>query len=191
MNWENMLQNLGIFTLLIAGMAWVSRELFKGMMSRDIEKFKSDLEKEAIKFRIRYERLHDERVGVIKEVYKKIVQAHESLRSLINPWQGAGEPTEDEKSDKASKCNMELITYYQENRIFFEEQLAEEIDSLLTELREAWSKFQLSRASKEDSDHKEARQEWSKAWTQIDEQVPIVKKKLESSFRANLGIENQ
>jgi hypothetical protein len=58
-----------------------------------LERFKSNLEKEAIEFKIKYERLHDERVEVIKKVYKKISQTYKSFHSLMCPLQLAGEPT--------------------------------------------------------------------------------------------------
>jgi hypothetical protein len=187
----DVLQNLGIFSLLVAGVAWLARALTKQVLDRDIEKFKSDLERDAITYKIKYERLHAERVEVIKDVYKKIVGAHESLRSLINPLQGAGEPTEDEKAKKASQANIELIEYYQENRIFFDEELATEIDALRLGLREAWGKFHNSRTARKDGDYKEARNEWLDAWEKIDEEVPKVKGHLEEKFRTILGIENQ
>lgn len=191
MTFLEVLQNLGIISALVAGVAWLARSLTKQVLDRDLEKFKADLERDAITYKIKYEQLHAERVEVIKHSYKKVVRAHESLRSLINPWQGAGELSEDEKSKRASQANIELIEYYQENRIFFDEELATEIDALVNGFREAWGKFQNSRMAKEDGDHKEARNEWSDAWKKIDKEVPKVKKKLENKFRNILGIENQ
>ncbi|MCK4631789.1 MAG: hypothetical protein KAT79_00895 [candidate division Zixibacteria bacterium] len=191
MEWLKILENLGVFALLAAGVAWLARALFSQMLNRDLERFKSDLEKDAIQYKIRYERLQTERVDVIKEVYKKIVQVHRSIRSLLNPFQYVGQPTEQEKVIEATNKNIDLISYFEENRVFFEEKLAEDIDSLLTKFNEIWMQFEGSRNAKRDDDFKDARQRSDKAWKQINEDVPIVKGQLENEFRGILGIENK
>ena len=183
-----LLQGWGIFSVGVAALAWLARTLIRQMISRDLEAFKSNLEKEATEYRIRYERLHTERVVVIKEVYKKIVRAHESLRSLINPCQGVDEPSLGEKGETAGRSNRELIAYYQENRIFFEEQLAKKIDSLLSKLYQAWNEFDLSQSERSGGDPKAAQKAWEDAWKQIDKDVPRVKSELENNFRGTLGI---
>ena len=191
MSLPEILQNLGIFGLIVAGMAWLFRELFKQVLSRDLEKFKADLEKQAIEFRIRYERLHGERVEVIKEVYKKIARTYKSFHSLMNLLQLVGEPSQEEKGKEASKNANELVDYYEENRIFFEEKLAGDIDSLLAGFRDAWFKFESHRISKSVGDHKESLNQWNLAWNQIQKEVPKVKKQLENKFRNILSIENE
>lgn len=188
MEWINLLKNLGIFSILVAGVSWVIKKYFEKLFDKDLEKFKADLEKQSIEFRIRYEKLHSERIEVIKEVYKKIVKTYKSFSSLINPLQSVGEPTESEKGKDAAKNANDLSEYYEENRIFFEEKLAEEIDLLLSEFRKIWGEFQASRMSKEFKDHKTMLDQWSNAWKQIQEQIPSVKKQLENKFRNILGI---
>lgn len=189
MDFLELLQNIGIFGLLIGAIAWFVRELFKQILSRDSEKFKADLEKESIEFRIRYERLHGERVEVIKEVYKKVSHTYKSFHSLMNLLQLASEPTQEEKSKEAAKNANDLTDYYEENRIFFEEKLAEDIDSLLSGFHNAWNKFQYARNARKSGDYKEALKEWNTAWKQIQEEIPKVKKTLENKFRKILGIE--
>jgi len=186
-----MLQNFGIIGLAIVAITWLAREIFNRMLSRDLEKFKADLEKQAVEFRIRYERLHSERVGVIKEVYKKIVSTYRSFHSLMNPLQLVGEPTQEEKGREAAKNANELINYYEENRIFFEEKLAEDVDSLLSGFRDAWNKFNYSIEARKVGEHKEALKEWNLAWNQIQKKVPDVKKQLENKFRNILGIKDE
>jgi len=184
------LQNLGIFAILVSGLAWLARSLTKQVLDRDLERFKADLEKDAVSYKIRYERLHTEKFEVIKEVYNRIVKFDESLRSLIHPFQWSGEPTTEEKEKTVRAHHGELTNYYQENRIFFEEQLAKEIDSLLNESRDIWYKFQESQMARQDGEHKEAHKQWIEAWKQFRKKVPSPKQKLENRFRESLGIEN-
>lgn len=185
------LQNFGIIALVISATAWLVRELFKQILNRDIEKFKSDLEKESTEFKIRYEKLHGERVMVIKEVYKKIVKTYKSFHSLINPFQLAGEPSHEEKGKVAAENANDLTDFYEENRIFFDEKLAEHIDFLLKDFRDAWNKLEYSRESRKSGDYKISLDEWNSAWKQIKDKVPIVKKELENKFREILGIKNE
>ena len=104
------------------------------------------------------------------------------------PLQFAGEFVEEEKARLAVKEINELIDYYEENRIFFEEELAKEIDELLKKIKESWNQFKYSKDLK-DGNGKDTR-EWNKAWKQISEDVPIVKKIIEKRFRDIIGIEN-
>lgn len=191
MEWINLLNNLGIFGLIIAGSSWIIKKYLEKSLDKDLEKFKANLEKESVEFKIRYEKLHGERVEVIKEVYKKIVKTHASISSLIHPMQMVGEPTQKEKGKIAEKDGNDLIEYYEENRIFFEERLAEEIDALLSEFRKVWADFQASRISKELNDHETATDQWFGAWNRFLEKVPNIKKQLENRFRNILGINHE
>ena len=191
MNFLEILQNLGIFSIGVTGLVWLIRKIFVHFFDKDLEKFKSDLEKEAIEYKIRYERLHSERVEVIKEVYKKISNTYNSFRSLMNPWQGVEEPTQEEKGRRATENANELIYYYEQNRIFFSEELAEDVDVLLSVFKSTWNKFNDSRISNSIRDEKTSTKQWHEAWKQIEEETPKVKKQLENKFRNVLEIKNR
>ena len=61
------------------------RKLIEQFFSKDLEKFKSKLEKEAIRHKTQFETLHAERAVVIKEVYKQIVQTQRAFESWCVP----------------------------------------------------------------------------------------------------------
>lgn len=187
MEWIKLLQEIGVFSIAVVSFSWLIKKYFEKLFDKDLEKFKSALEMQSVKFSIRYEKLHSERIIVIKEVYKKIVRTNKSFSSLMNPLQLVEELPEVEKGKVAAKDANELTEYYEENRIFFDEKLAEEIDSLLSEFKIAWSEFQASRISKELRDGKIMLNQWSNAWKQIERKVPEIKKQLENKFRNILG----
>jgi len=184
---KELLEKLGIVSIVSVAFVYLIKKIAEQFFARDLEKFKSDLEKEAIQFKIRYEKLHSERAEVIKEVYKKIVRTNRSFHSLMNPMQWAGEPTEEEKGKKAASEINSLVDFYEENRIFFEEKLAGEIDELLKKFRDPWIQFDYSKY-KTESKHKDV-EEWNKAWKQISEDIPVIKKLIEKRFRDIIGIE--
>jgi hypothetical protein len=187
-DWIILFRDLGFFAIIIAGCSWVIKQYFEKMLDKDLEKFKTNLEKESIEFRIRYEKMHGDRVEVIKEVYKRIVRTYRSFSSLVAPFQSAEEPSQDEKGrDAANKAN-ELTDYYEENKIYFDEKLACDIDSLLAEFKSIWADFQSSRVSIGLRDNKVMMEQWVCAWKKIQERIPGVKKQLEGSFRNILSI---
>jgi len=187
MEWRILIQNLGMFSIAAGLIVWLIKQLFRQYFVKDIEKFKSDLSKEAIQFRIRYEKLHSERAEVIKEVYKRISRTYRAFKSYMCPLQLAGEPSEKEKCKKAVEEFNALLDYYEENRIFFEEEVAKEIDSLLQKFREAWDQFDYSKY-KTGGEYRDVK-EWNKAWKKISEETSKTKELIESRFRRIIGIE--
>lgn len=186
--WIEVAKNLGLTGILTAGAVWIFKILIGHLFSKDLEKFKANLEKEIAIHRIRYEKMHSERAEVIKELYKKMSKVHRSFGSFMSPLQLTGEPTEEEKGKLAAQHANEFTEYYEENRIFIEEDLAEDIDQLSKTLRSAWLKFRTSRAVKNESN--EHIKYWDDAWKIIDEEVPKLKKEIEKKFRKILGITN-
>lgn len=188
MEWINLLQNLGVFGIIIVGASWVIKKYFEKMFDKDLEKFKSDLEKQSIKFRIRYEKMHSERAEIIKELYKKIVQTFRAFHSYMNPFQNDPE-SQEKKGKEASVCANNFTDYYEENRIFVDENLAKEIDKLSDVLKKAWVEFEISRFNK--TNKISYVENWNKAWKIISEDTPTIKTKIEEEFRKIIEIENE
>ncbi len=182
------LLNLGIVSIFVTGLVWLSREIFKQILNRDLEKFKLNLEKEAIEFKIRYERIHGERVEVIKEVYKKMSNTYDSFFSLMNFIQSSEEPPQEEKGKEAAEIANDLIKYYSQNKIFFSEELAKDIDNFLDELKKSWVEFLISVINKNIKEYKESLRYHSSAWKKIEKDIPEIKKQLERKFRDIIGI---
>lgn len=191
MNWLELSKVLGIagtiIVVIVLASVWLIRKITEQILARDLVQFKSDLEKEAIEFKIRYEEIQGERVRVIKEVYRKIVRSYKTFDSMI--LEGP-QPKIKSKLKKAAKnAANDLVNYYDENRIFFEEELAGDIDSLLSNFRSIWAKSETSRISGILRDSKAAIDHWKSAFNQIQEKTPDLKKQLENKFRKIIGIE--
>lgn len=127
-----------------------------------------------------------QRAVVIKEVYRKIVKTYRTFSSLLCPFQPAGDPTEEEKRRIAMDEGNDLIKYFSENRIYFEEELAKDLDNLMEQFRKALRQFDyaqdVSKTGRRDA------KEWNKAWEQIRNEVPPIKEKIEKKFRNIIGI---
>lgn len=131
--------------------------------------------------------MHAERANVIKEVYKRIVKTQRAFESLIRPLQLVGEPTQEEKTKQLADQFNDLSNYYAENRLFFGEELAQEIDGLLKKFMDIWHQWNYAK------DLREGRtpdvKEWGRAWDQVKGEVPLIKESIEKGFRDIIGIE--
>jgi len=179
----------GVAGVIAAATVWLIKNIFDQILKKDIDKFKHDLEKESIEFKIRYEKLHYERAEVVKEVYKKIVRTYKKFHSLMRPMQWADELTGEEKIKQAIDEINSLVDYYEENRIFFEESIAEEIDNLLDELRKCWIDFNYHKRL--DGRRDQELKVWEDVWKKIDKDIPRIKKIIEGKFRDIIGIDSE
>ena len=86
--WTEVLKFVGGIAVLLAVVAWLIRSLIRHLLSKDIERYKFDLKREADKelalikaalniealtYQIRFSKLHDRRADIIERLYKKIV----------------------------------------------------------------------------------------------------------------------
>ncbi|TKJ34601.1 MAG: hypothetical protein CEE38_17150 [Planctomycetes bacterium B3_Pla] len=102
MNWESIIKALGLSTVCIAAVAWVAKAIFSQLLSKDLEKFKSELntscemqieqfrshiQLEAQKRVIEYSSLHTRRGELIADLYSRLSDLDESIQHLILKYQ--------------------------------------------------------------------------------------------------------
>ncbi len=183
------LLNIGQFvvasSLFTTAIVLIARHLIDGFFTRGAEEFKSKLEREAFKDRVRYEKLQGERAVIIKDVYRNLFNAEKDLSSLINPLQLAGEPTEPEKRKIAAQSANRFSDHYRENRLFFDEEIAERLDEFNKTLFKVWTNYQYRDVSNPGLGGVD---KWSEAWNIMQQQIPELKRDIEKDFRGILGI---
>ncbi len=186
MDWQLLFQNLGMFFIGSGFITWLLKQITRQSFVKELEKFKSDLLKEDIKFRIRYEKLHSERAEVIKKVYKKISRTYKAFYSYLSPIQSVGDLPEEVKRKQALDEFNSLSNYYEENRIFFEETTAKEIDNLLESFMETFYQFYYSKDKTDGTDRDV--QKWNKAWKKLTGDTLKIKRLIENEFRNIIGV---
>lgn len=95
----------------------------------------------------------------------------------------------EEKQKLAAEKANDFITYFDRNRIFFEDSLAEKIDKLRDSLWECWTSFNLSKDLREDKLHKDGLDMWHSVWEKLTKEVPEIKKEVEGEFQKIIGLE--
>jgi hypothetical protein len=97
MLWEDILKTLGGMAILVAAMAWLAKALLTALLSKDLERFKSDLQVssqknieafktslqlEAQRHAVEFAALHAKRAELVAELYSRIVQLYAGILSL-------------------------------------------------------------------------------------------------------------
>ena len=203
-----LLSELGIFGMLVAGIAWVFRSLgkqyidrrfaayqneldktsqqYRLSLDRDLEKYRSELNLEYLK----HSRIHERRLEVISQLYRLLVLMDKSMNQLTALIRvGTGEDWDDRRQremEEAINAYNSFLDYFSENRIL----LSQETCSLIEELKEEYHKsYRLSTFNdrfKSFGDSERAFQMTDEAYDKIRDQVPPLRQKLEDEFRKQL-----
>ena len=129
MAWAEIIKFVGGGTAFLMVSAWFIRSLMQQLLSRDLERFRSDLRLsgereieslksllsiEATKEQIRFSKLQERRADVIAEAYKKLVALNSAGTVLTY------DPLDNDDDDLKRKAD-EFIDRYFEYRSFIEE----------------------------------------------------------------------
>ena len=94
-NWDTLITTLGGTAILVAALTWLSKQLMTALLSKDLERFKSELKTrsdlaieefksrvqlEAQKEIIEYSALHSRRAESVAQLYAHLVGLHNSIQ---------------------------------------------------------------------------------------------------------------
>lgn len=199
MNWELLANTLAILAAVSGLIVFLAKKLSSHLLARDLERFKSDLRAahdsalerlrtdlriQAFEREITFSRLHDKRVQVIEELYKRISAVSLAMNRLISDIKAKDGPSLREQADAAAKAGDDFLEYYLQHQIYFDEALCDQLQAFNGKIFDAWSKFGMSNITEDVVAHHQKRLE---AWTAISEEVPKIRLELERAFRTMLG----
>ena len=210
MNWTEVLQNLGAFTVGTGGIvgiiAYFGRSLFEHYLSEQINNYKSQLDRESDNYRhqlqlatqehqIKFTKLHTDRSDVIRTIYDKLQLMKQTMRTLVVPIRWADGTTEESRQKDASKAAQEFLDYFYRNEILFEESICTMVKEMDKLYSDAWSTY-TTYASPEMKDYAKLDRDFRKeradtlmeAWNTIDKKVPVIEEALKKEFRGLLGV---
>ncbi|SRR5258706_6690590 len=193
---------VGGSAVLLAAAAWLIRAALGHAMNRDLEQFKAGLQTTATlqSEQLRHELrliatdvekrsvlLNEKRAQVIAELYKKLVDFLSAAQSFAALTEWGGEPSKEEKAVTLGDKASEFFTYYQYHRIYFSEELGDQLKTLFETVHgpalmlRVWMNYKDRAADK----HFEA---WTKASDTIQKDVPPILSAIEREFRVLLGV---
>lgn len=153
------LESVGKFAIGTGLLVWLIRSIVTQLLARDIEKYKGQLnathvaEIERLKADLHaasfeHERLHEERIKVIAELYRRLVRVEGALHqvaaaelSMISEEDPDPKPIAELR--EALEASDSFGHYFEENRIYFDEALCTAIGTLIKRFRALWRQHAL------------------------------------------------
>ena len=201
-------RDLGVFSLAVAGLAWVAKAVGqhfidrrfaayenelnvvvqqqKLSLDRELERHRSDLNFEYLK----HSRIHERRLEVMTQLYKLLFRLDESMREVTALLKvGTGEDWEERRKREMKEAHEDYLAFrtcFAENRIL----LAEDTCALMERLEEEyWESFRIGtfadRWNARGSDR--SLDMAHEASEKVREQIPAMRRELEQDFRCQLG----
>jgi len=185
MDWIGILKNLGFFTVLTTALGFLSRSLIKQVLNRQIEEFKHNLEMRAFEHKVIFSNLHEKRAEIIISLYSKLYNTSDTLAKLIKSFVRANDLSEIKRNKIAVNTFNDLIHYFGENEIFFNEETCSLLNKFILENKEVIRIFRSKDFTQETMPLVD---EWNAALDKFEGIEKIIKKELKGEFRAILGV---
>lgn len=200
-DWTVVLSVFGASAVYFGAAAWLTRSLVTHLLSKDVEKFKaelnlqhtlaiertrSDLQRLVKEHEIKYQRLHAERAERVAELYQQIVETNDAVEECLEAFKEKPDKMRFDLASEAIKRADKLADYVTRNQIYFSPSLARELRELYTCLLDVGIQYKMycedKRQNKDCSDFVNLLGE-----VQIDAWGAL--KTTEEEFRKLLGVE--
>jgi hypothetical protein len=192
----------GITTTLIFiakfAIKWISDaglEKYKNELMQESIKYKSDLEKDLEKFKIKYTRLHLEQVEIIKLLYSKLIKAEKPLEYLLRPIKIKPDKPKAEIAQEVVLKANDFFDYFDENEVIFNEETCKTINLIKENYLKVWNTYSVTQFMGENVSGEmfiKLANDMKDAYEKILEgEIQTLKAELKNDFRKKLGIIEQ
>lgn len=181
--------DLGFFAIA----AFFIQKIIENSANKRLEEFKSTLSV----IQSKQTSLHNKRLKIIEELYEKLVDLNSTMAVLTSPLKQTTKDFkeyEKELTEKASSSFNDFNSFYQKNKIYFNENTNQIIDEILNGFHKAFWDYHQFNFYKDtgvtEREHIiEARQKMTDAYKSVQNEIPKVRKKLEDEFRKLLNVD--
>jgi len=213
---NDLLKLFGIFsigtTLIVSVVGFLAKRIIEQLLSKDLEKFKNNLQSENEKAKIVFEKeivsykadlnllyskqiqLYSKKSEIIERLYQKLVELNYfmlDMTALFRNITGKDEQTvkteELERVNKAAESGNDFFKFYASNKIYFEKETCSLIEHLQQQFREVHSDYSFRHTfgmPPSEMTYDMAK----KASERVRHDIPNLMEKLENDFRATLGV---
>lgn len=168
--------------------------LLNWAQNRSLERYKAEIRLTTFQSETRFAKLHERRAEALAELYRRLAQAKEAVKTDgVPPHPAATEDMEEEEKAEREisrlRSGIDALSrvrdYYQENRLFFSQDQCEMMDEILFFVEAAWISIQDTRllGEQEDQPLKGLRH----GNTLLHQRVDPLMDNLDSSFKDVLG----
>lgn len=197
MQWQEIIEFLGGVSVFGAVIAYLGKVAIDAYVSGRVEAYKGQLQHAATEHSVRFQSLHTQRAEVIRDFYALLAKLDEALATTLSPFQVAGDDPLTEKVVALSEHFNQTREYFVPRRIFFEESTCQLVDKTLGIARGIFFNITAYEVDPKQERYRynpevlQIRHEfWEKARAAHKGDFAELKSKMESEFRAMLGLPN-
>jgi len=181
----------GASAIILILSSWLGKVWGQRILARE----RAELHRLAKQHEISFSQLHVERAHVIKVLYEKLVDLYDSMQSLLKYFQGADEPSLDEKAQVFRDAHNEFIRAVARNKIYFGKDTCEIMDRLFFSSRDTYIDITTYPIDPRHPElhavkglYRERTEMWEKAREAFKKDIISLKEKLEEEFRSLIGV---
>jgi len=166
-------------------------ESVRSQYTSDAEKLRAELRVTAHERETRFARLHERRADAIDGLYRRLVKAHETFYALTGGIVQSEHDTPEARLEAAGDAARELLSFFNENRLYFDHQLKAAFGKFERALASVWNTLafhQIDDWRQMPRPERERRvAERTKAIETIRDKIPALREKMEKEMRIALG----
>jgi hypothetical protein len=171
-----------------------SVELKKLELDKDLEQFKSELQRATASHEIRFAKLHAEQADAIVVLYERLSVLESAMLVMTSMIQRVNAPPKSEQAMVAVKAAADFLEFYVRKEILLPPKVCAIIDDIFGEYKKALLEFTFFPPDSSAHDFDEALQKaefWRRAGKRTNEKVPPLKQQLKTELQRLLGVEEQ
>jgi len=180
----------------------IAVEKYKGALALELETHKKQLDKILIEHQIKFGKLHQDRLDVIKLFNTKLIDIQIALEEFISFWQGP-EHLYDTKKEEKARMELDKLTVLLEiNQIYFNQNLCNKLKDIATKGNKFVRKMVLLKREgltykeilekdrmtpiAEDQTHTE---KWLALEIEVNEKITEARAEMTNEFRKLIGVD--
>ena len=180
--------SIGGSAILFAALAWLTKSVINHFLSKDIEKFKRELQKSAFEHQIRFSQLHERRANIIADIYGRLYEFYWAACAFLKHYPSSDNTKKSTLLMKLTEHAEGFKDFFDKHRIYFTEEICSQIDELVKSLDEASIPLGLVVEGFDKGTEQDVLEVWRKGADIMMKKVPEIKSSLEINFRQILGV---
>jgi len=128
-NWTIVLSSLFASSALFAALAWLARALVTHFLSKDVERFKSQLQLATLEHQIRFSRLHEKQAAVVAEIYEKLLPAKFCFAALKKSDSEEFSPRDRKMAEKVLEICVDAFRFSHQHALYLDDAFLQKISS--------------------------------------------------------------
>ncbi|MBI5918379.1 MAG: hypothetical protein HY849_03265 [Nitrosomonadales bacterium] len=197
--WQTILLAFGGNAALLAVLGFAGKSLLEKVIARDTKRFESEIKAQAdatverlknelqlktIEHQIRFSRLHEKSAETIAETYSLLRSYLHAVADYVKVLEMAGEKPKAERREAVNTALQEFRSYFVKRQIFLPKETARRVRELDEKLFKSAQHFAMKIEGQETTASSD---DWMKAFSSVNEEIPPVLELLEDEFRELLG----